>query len=151
MEENALMGLQDEVTICELVVMTAYKNAVPDPYFKIVGQAGVNDIDLGPLHTQIIDHIEKLRSNTDSRGPLEGGGEVDYNWVQPGTGQLPYHHQLQLTRDYNFLHRPTADFKKLIIFLRPYMKWARQNMLLEYVYAVCLPSSTLYENWPSGG
>jgi hypothetical protein len=43
MEENALMGLQDEVTICELVVMTAYKNAVPDPYFKIVGQAGVND------------------------------------------------------------------------------------------------------------
>jgi hypothetical protein len=65
MEGNTLTGLQDEVTICELVVMTAYKNAVPDPYFKIVGQAGVNHIDLGSLHAQIIDHIEKLISNSD--------------------------------------------------------------------------------------
>jgi hypothetical protein len=60
MEENTLTGLQDKVTICKLVVMTAYKNAVPDPNFKIVGRAGVNHIDLGPLHTQIINHIEKL-------------------------------------------------------------------------------------------
>ncbi|KAJ7898913.1 hypothetical protein B0H14DRAFT_2674574, partial [Mycena olivaceomarginata] len=74
---------------------------------------------------------------TKERGILEGGGEVAYYWVQPGRGQqLPYHHQLQLTRDYNFLHLPADDFKNLITFMRPYMMWARQNMTLEYVYAV---------------
>jgi hypothetical protein len=45
--------------------MTVYKNAVPDPYFKLVSRAGVNHIDLGPLHTQLIEHIEKLILNTD--------------------------------------------------------------------------------------
>ncbi|KAF8146326.1 hypothetical protein K438DRAFT_1990862 [Mycena galopus ATCC 62051] len=65
MEENALMGLRNDETICELVVMTVYKNAVPDPYFKLVSRPGVNHIDLGPLHVQIAEHIEKLISNTD--------------------------------------------------------------------------------------
>ncbi|KAF7334122.1 hypothetical protein MVEN_02318000 [Mycena venus] len=65
MEQNALMGLENEETICELVIMTVYKNAVPDAYFKIVRKAGVNHIDLGPLHAKIIDHINKLIGDTD--------------------------------------------------------------------------------------
>ncbi|KAF8164043.1 hypothetical protein K438DRAFT_1545983, partial [Mycena galopus ATCC 62051] len=65
MEENALMGLRNDETICELVVMTVYKNAVPDPYFKLVSRPGVNHIDLGPLHVQISEHIERLILNTD--------------------------------------------------------------------------------------
>jgi hypothetical protein len=65
MEENALKGLQDEETMCELIVMTVYKNAVPDAYCKIVSRTGVNHIDLGPLHTKILDHIEKLIADTD--------------------------------------------------------------------------------------
>ncbi|KAF7363183.1 hypothetical protein MVEN_00670900 [Mycena venus] len=40
-------------------------NAVPDAYFKIVRKAGVNHIDLGPLHAKIIDHINKLIGDTD--------------------------------------------------------------------------------------
>ncbi|KAJ7321999.1 hypothetical protein DFH08DRAFT_818376 [Mycena albidolilacea] len=48
MEENALKGLQDEETMCELIVMTVYKNTVPDAYCKI-----------------ILDHIEKLIADTD--------------------------------------------------------------------------------------
>ncbi|KAJ7334225.1 hypothetical protein DFH08DRAFT_814249 [Mycena albidolilacea] len=65
MEENTLMGLKDNATFHELIVMTVYKNAVPDPYFKLVSCAGVNHIDLGPLHTQLIEHIEKLILNTE--------------------------------------------------------------------------------------
>ncbi|KAJ7339306.1 hypothetical protein DFH08DRAFT_812692 [Mycena albidolilacea] len=47
MEENALKGLQDEEAMCELIVMTVYKNAVPDAYCKT-----------------ILNPIEKLIANT---------------------------------------------------------------------------------------
>ncbi|KAJ7898901.1 hypothetical protein B0H14DRAFT_2556954 [Mycena olivaceomarginata] len=51
---------------------------------------------------------------------LPGGGELVYDVVQPyGTGWLSLFHWLQLTRYYNFLHRPTDDFRNLITFLRP--------------------------------
>ncbi|KAJ7267118.1 hypothetical protein C8J57DRAFT_1510222 [Mycena rebaudengoi] len=64
-EQNTFDGLQDKPTMREIIVMTAYKNAIPDTYFSISHQAGVNHIDLGPLHNSIVEHIQKLIDNTD--------------------------------------------------------------------------------------
>ncbi|KAJ7804346.1 hypothetical protein B0H14DRAFT_2612388 [Mycena olivaceomarginata] len=74
---------------------------------------------------------------TEKRVPLEGGGELVYDFVEPCGGRLSLHHQLQLTRDYNFLHRPD-DFNNLITYLRPVpMRRVREEILLDWVYAVC--------------
>ncbi|KAJ6607305.1 hypothetical protein B0H10DRAFT_2072297 [Mycena sp. CBHHK59/15] len=73
---------------------------------------------------------------TEEAGWLEDGSEVKYDWVQPTVGQLPINHALQLARDFSFVHRPLADFEKVIRLMCPYMMQARQNLLLQYVYAV---------------
>ncbi|KAJ6565328.1 hypothetical protein DFH09DRAFT_1315104 [Mycena vulgaris] len=62
-EQNALNGILDDVTMTECCAMTLYKNAVPDGYNEAAHKAGVNHIDFGPLHRQVIAHIEKLIEN----------------------------------------------------------------------------------------
>ncbi|KAJ7934974.1 hypothetical protein B0H13DRAFT_1854682 [Mycena leptocephala] len=74
---------------------------------------------------------------TKKRIPLEGGGKFAYDFVEPCDGQLSLLHQLQLTRDYNFLHHPD-DFNNLITHVCPLVKKTREDMLLDYVYAVHL-------------
>ncbi|KAJ7506623.1 hypothetical protein B0H11DRAFT_1794540 [Mycena galericulata] len=64
-EQNALNALEDMATMTECAVMTLYKNAVSDGYLAATRKAGVNHIDLGPLHHQLISHIEKLAENPD--------------------------------------------------------------------------------------
>ncbi|KAF8129999.1 hypothetical protein K438DRAFT_1740365 [Mycena galopus ATCC 62051] len=78
MEQNALMALQNDETVCELLVMTVYKNAISDPYFKMVRRTGVNHIDLGPLHSKTIpDHVAKLIADTDLLlSPLSSADEA---------------------------------------------------------------------------
>ncbi|KAJ7666557.1 hypothetical protein B0H14DRAFT_3074452 [Mycena olivaceomarginata] len=63
------------------------------------------------------------------------GGDLVYDLVQPEGGELSLYHQLQLTRDYNFLRRP-ASFNALITYLGPLILRTREDMVLEYVYAL---------------
>ncbi|KAJ6531015.1 hypothetical protein B0H10DRAFT_1791827 [Mycena sp. CBHHK59/15] len=62
-EQNALNGIEDDATMTECGVMTLYKNAVPDGYLEESRKAGINHIDLAPLHRRVIAHIEKLIEN----------------------------------------------------------------------------------------
>ncbi|KAJ6453797.1 hypothetical protein C8R45DRAFT_1192645 [Mycena sanguinolenta] len=64
-EQNAWNGLNDIPTMTECCVMTLYKNAVSDPYVAATRKPGVNHVDLGPLHTQVRVHIQKLYDNPD--------------------------------------------------------------------------------------
>ncbi|KAJ7174753.1 hypothetical protein C8R46DRAFT_892050 [Mycena filopes] len=64
-EQNAFNGLNDLATMTECCAMTLYKNAVSDPYVAATHKPGTNHIDLGPLHTQVIAHIEALIANPD--------------------------------------------------------------------------------------
>ncbi|KAJ7340838.1 hypothetical protein DFH08DRAFT_704562, partial [Mycena albidolilacea] len=64
-EPNTFNGLNDLVTMTECCVMTLYKNTVSDPYVTAIRKPGVNHLDLGPLHEQLIPHIEKLVVNPD--------------------------------------------------------------------------------------
>ncbi|KAJ7164539.1 hypothetical protein C8R46DRAFT_821325, partial [Mycena filopes] len=64
-EQNAWNGLNDLATMTECCVMTLYKFAVADPYYAATPKKGVNHIDLGPIHDQLIAHIEKLINSPD--------------------------------------------------------------------------------------
>ncbi|KAJ6503911.1 hypothetical protein C8R45DRAFT_1185995 [Mycena sanguinolenta] len=64
-EQNALNGLNDIPTMTECCVMALYKNAISDPYMALTRKAGVNHIDLGPLHASILVHTQKLIDHPD--------------------------------------------------------------------------------------
>ncbi|KAF8173537.1 hypothetical protein K438DRAFT_1610596 [Mycena galopus ATCC 62051] len=64
-EQNTFNGLNDPATMTECCAMALYKNTVSDPYVAAIRKPGVNHLDLGPLHEQIVSHIEKLVDNPD--------------------------------------------------------------------------------------
>jgi hypothetical protein len=59
------MGLENDETMEEIVVMVAYKNAISDALFAIVCNANANHVDLAWLPKKIIEHVQKLIDNTD--------------------------------------------------------------------------------------
>lgn len=64
-ETNVLKGLQNQETMEELLVMAVYKNAVSDGVVKLSRAPGVTHLSLKYLPSKIIEHVEKLISNTD--------------------------------------------------------------------------------------
>ncbi|KAJ7652776.1 hypothetical protein DFH06DRAFT_1093802 [Mycena polygramma] len=64
-EQNAWNGIEDDGTMTDCCVMTLYKNAFSDGYVAASRAAGVNHLDLGPLHEKMIAHIEKVIANPD--------------------------------------------------------------------------------------
>ncbi|KAF8183081.1 hypothetical protein K438DRAFT_1767136 [Mycena galopus ATCC 62051] len=47
------------------IIRDSKQTPVSDPYVAAIRKPGVNHLDLGPLHKQIISHIEKLVNNPD--------------------------------------------------------------------------------------
>ncbi|SJL16076.1 uncharacterized protein ARMOST_19592 [Armillaria ostoyae] len=63
LELNIYKGLKDTSTLMELVVMALYQQSVTHPYMRMVRGPGVeelNALELGPLHTDIRDHCQKI-------------------------------------------------------------------------------------------
>jgi hypothetical protein len=63
------------------------------------------------------------------------GSDLAYDFVEPEGGRLSLYYQLQLARDCNLLRRP-ATFNNFITYVSPLIRRAREDMLLEYVYAL---------------
>jgi len=68
MEKNLYDALHDPPTLTELAVLALYAQAISHPYMcQIRGPANknINMLDLGPLHLQVEQHMEKLIANPD--------------------------------------------------------------------------------------
>lgn len=68
MEMNILKGLMDPMTHTELAVFALYSEAISRPYAATVRGSfneHKNALDLGPIHLQIITHIDILIGNPD--------------------------------------------------------------------------------------
>ena len=68
MEKNIVKGLKDPVTQTELAVFSLYSEAISKPYAITVRGSyneSKNALDLGPIHLQIITHIDILLKNPD--------------------------------------------------------------------------------------
>ena len=64
MEQNLYLALQDPPTLTELATLALYAQAVSHPYMaQIRSSANINMLDLGPLHKQVEEHIQKLIDN----------------------------------------------------------------------------------------
>jgi hypothetical protein len=67
-ERNVLHALQDPATITELCAMAIYTNVISHPYVRAVrgpGAEGVNILDLGPLHSEVQNHIKNILDDPD--------------------------------------------------------------------------------------
>ncbi|KDQ57065.1 hypothetical protein JAAARDRAFT_131143 [Jaapia argillacea MUCL 33604] len=63
MEENLFRALQDIPTLTELAVLALYAETISHPYMRVVrgpGAEQVNILELGPFHTKVKTHIQKL-------------------------------------------------------------------------------------------
>lgn len=68
MEKNLYDVLHDPPTLTELAVLALYAQAITHPYMRqIRGPANknINMLDLGPLHLQVEQHMEKVIANPD--------------------------------------------------------------------------------------
>ena len=64
MEQNLYLALQDQPTLTELATLALYAQAISHPYMRqIRSSSDINMLDLGPLHTQVQEHIQKLIDN----------------------------------------------------------------------------------------
>jgi hypothetical protein len=66
LEKNVFEGLQDVSTQTELAVLTIYAQAISHPYMRKVrgpGTKQLNMLDLGPLHSEVQTHLEKIIQN----------------------------------------------------------------------------------------
>ncbi|THU89149.1 hypothetical protein K435DRAFT_802981 [Dendrothele bispora CBS 962.96] len=65
-ESNLLKALRDKPTLTEMCAMVIYMNTISHPYMCVIhgpGTENVNALDLGPLHTQVQEHIQKILDN----------------------------------------------------------------------------------------
>ena len=68
MEQNLANALADIPTLTELAILALYSIFISEPYITSVRDGGlteVNVLDLGPLHQNLVKHIEKLLANPD--------------------------------------------------------------------------------------
>lgn len=66
LERNVRAGLTDDPTLAKLCAMSLYSQAVSRPYMRAVrGPAHLNHLSLGPLHTRIQQHIQRLIDDPD--------------------------------------------------------------------------------------
>jgi hypothetical protein len=69
MEQNIILGLECSATLTELCVAVLYNKLVDRPYMQKVRYAkadGVNLLDLGPLHNQVLGYTEQLANSPDA-------------------------------------------------------------------------------------
>ena len=64
-EVNLDRALNDTATVTELCAMTLYTNVISQPYLRVVRGEGVNALDLGPLHSEVKSHIQKILDDPD--------------------------------------------------------------------------------------
>lgn len=68
MEQNLQNALKDVPTLTELAVLALYGIFVTEPYITRIRGSGLtelNALDLGPFHTDLMNHIQKLINNPD--------------------------------------------------------------------------------------
>lgn len=68
LENNLYAALHDIPTLTELYVLALYAQAITHPYMCQIcgpGTEEINMLDLGPLHTQLKDHVQKIINNPD--------------------------------------------------------------------------------------
>lgn len=68
MEQNLANALTDIPTVTELAILALYTIFVSKPYVASVRDGGlteINVLDLGPLHRDLVKHIDKLLANPD--------------------------------------------------------------------------------------
>jgi hypothetical protein len=78
-EKNIYNGLQDTPTQTELAVLILYAQAISYPYMRQVrgpGTENINMLDLGPLHSKVKAHLEKVISNPGILLPPNGSYEL---------------------------------------------------------------------------
>jgi len=69
MEANVFEGLQDLATQEELFVLAIFSQAVSIPYLREIRSSdscGINSLDLGPLHWNLLHYIQRLSQDTSS-------------------------------------------------------------------------------------
>lgn len=62
-EQNVYLGLQDDATLTELAVLALYQQVITHPYSRLVRKdedSPLNALDLGPLHGDLLVHIQCL-------------------------------------------------------------------------------------------
>ncbi|EPQ56563.1 hypothetical protein GLOTRDRAFT_40296 [Gloeophyllum trabeum ATCC 11539] len=67
-EKNLYSALHDPATLTELAVLALYAQVISHPYMQVVrggGVASVNALDLGPLHRDVRDHLQKIIEDPD--------------------------------------------------------------------------------------
>jgi len=89
MEKNIVKGLKDPVTRTELATFSLYSEAISKPYAIAVRGSyneSKNALDLGPIHLQIITHIDILLKNPDlligDHASYKTGALYGTNWDQ---------------------------------------------------------------------
>lgn len=65
MEQNLANALTDIPTVTELAILALYSIFISKPYVGSVQDGGLTEVDLGPLHQDLVKHIEKLIDNPD--------------------------------------------------------------------------------------
>jgi hypothetical protein len=67
-EKNLRDALDGVSTLMELCAMMLYQQVITHPYMQVVRRPGAeatNALDLGPLHVDIREHIERIIENPD--------------------------------------------------------------------------------------
>jgi len=109
MEQKFSNALQCDFTKSELAVLSPYAEAVSYPYMKSIrtsNEANQNMLTLGPLHSHVYQHIEKIIDNPDlllgeeissSRATLDGEewqNPLVISKIQELAPSLPYLREL---------------------------------------------------------
>ena len=109
MEQNFSNALQYDFTKSELAFLSLYAEAVSYPYMKSIhtsNEANQNMLTLGPLHSRVYQHIEKIIDNPDlllgeeissSRATLDGEewqNPLVISKIQEVAPSLPYLREL---------------------------------------------------------
>jgi hypothetical protein len=90
-EENLYNALHDGPTLTELAVLTLYAAAITHPYMRSVrgpGTENVNILDLGPLHDEVMNHLELIIENPhlliSPNASFKLGALDGQEWQNPG-------------------------------------------------------------------
>jgi hypothetical protein len=79
MEKNIYQGLQNMPTLTELAVLTLYAQSISHPYMRQVrgpGTEQINMLNLGSLHLQVQQHMEKVIRDPEILLPPNGSYKV---------------------------------------------------------------------------
>lgn len=64
-EENVYRGFSCPKTKEEIACWAAYNQCITHPYLRMVRNSSINILDLGPVHTRLVSHLQNLITNPD--------------------------------------------------------------------------------------